>query len=631
VAVDLRTPFGGINSDIPPGRTPSGTADTALNVVMENGVLQKRLGFSQFEDNVAGGSAVKNIAVATFDDGDTYVAAKLATGAIYERKSSANAFTLITAAWTHNAADPGWWFFWRNFLHYGDRAGVSRWDPDRNSGVFKKAGILRPATTLTVGATGSGAWKNGTYKATYSYRNSVTEEESLVAVLSAGQACNAVAGTILTLGNWDAIQALTERNTYDNVDQAVFYCTNGNGLNRTHAYKELTMTVVTDITQLSRTDAQHNPAHVYTNAGGEPPGSQIGCLTARNQAIYGLVWVSAALVPGEIRFSKVGFPCMIPTKIDVSVDSGVIEYYDPLPYEGKTVSGFGGNLVAMSYGGGRAFAFTPSKTYAIEEGNVYPVLIDNGRGCDGALAAIGTKDAVYAINGRSLNRVYGGVQDMALNRFGATLETVPAAYRSLTVMGYYSYKRQLWAAVTKAGATVPQRILVLDLVQDALTMFDIAGLAAGEYITCMTEYAYSGATPTMLIGTSAGRILQYPSATVGDVNVSGTTVHYAAQWRGYYGQERIFADQRLEGLTVHAGASCAANVTVGLRCMKESGAGETVTASTATLSKSSKQELSLMDFDRVDGSFFQVDINSANTVQSQWKINDLTVRLARTK
>jgi hypothetical protein len=636
----MRTTFGGINSDIPPGRTASGTADTALNVVLEQGILAKRMGFGVYEDAVASTSSVLNMTVVTFADGDAYVVVKLADKSLYYRKLTGTpdtVFTAITGGWTHNATDAGFFFFWKNFLHYSDRAGVSRWDPDKNSAAAVKAGVPRPSVTLTVASNTAGPpwYKRGLYKATYTYKNSVTEEEGVAAVLSAellvGSGVDA--NTYVQPSNWATVQATADKTGYDaGLTDCVFYCTNGSGINLIRAYREHQQLVSrTAGFNLWRADSQHNPSDVFANAGGEPNGAQVGCMTARNQAIYGNVWVSAALVPGRLDFSVPGLPCSVPSLLNLSAVAGELDYYEPSPFRGQNPNAIAGNIVAMGYGGGRAFCFTPSKTYSLLDGGyITPILIDQGHGADGEKAVTGTKDSLHVINGASWNRVYGGVQDIARNRFATTLNTVPATYRSLTVMGYYSHKNQVWAAVTKAGGTVPKRILVLDLDQDALTMFDHANLQTAESITCMVECAYSGASPTMLIGTSRGAIYQYPAAVATDADYTGSATGYSAQWRGYFAQERIFADQQIKGVAVHCGENCATNVTIGLRPMKESGAGETVTQQPFTLTKTSKVEEIGFDFTRVDGSFFQIDISSASAVTSQWKIRDLALRLKRT-
>lgn len=629
----LRTTFGGVNTDLPPGRTVSGTADVGLNVVVERGILQKRYGFDQFQANVTGSAdAIKNLFVATFAGGDTYVIAK-AGGKLWHRKTNANSFTEITGGYTHHATDPGWGFMWKDYFHYCDRSGMTRWNPDKYTSVAKKAGVPQPGTALVCSTTSAAPpwYKSGSYKATYGYKNSETEEEGVVAVLSNGVTCDS-SGTILTVDSttWDAVQASSERDTYANVDQAQFYTTNGAGDLR-RAYKEILITVVTNITQLAKPDVQKSLNDFYRNDGGEPPFAAVGCFTGNQQAIYGNIYESATLVPGRLAFSKVGFPCMVPKKVDISVDAGKIDYYEPFPWEGKNNNAIAGQTLNIAYGGGQCYLFTPTHTYRLPDGGyVTPVLIDPVHGADGTMAMCGTRDSVHAINNGTWNRLYGGIKDVAQDRFATLLAQTPAAYRSLTVMAYRSDANQVWAAVTKSTGTAPTRILVLDIDQDAMTYFDLAGLAAGESITAMCEYAYSGAVPTMLVGTSAGRILQYTSASTGDDNAAGTATHFATQWRGYYAQERIFADQKISRLDVHCGDNCAANVQIGIRPMKASGGGETVTQQTATLSKSNKVEPVAMDLTRTTGCFFQVEFSTTSAVTSRWTIHDLCVRVQRT-
>jgi hypothetical protein len=51
----IRGQFGGLNTDLPFGKVQSGTARSAVNVTVRNGKLQKRAGFSEYEDAMPAG------------------------------------------------------------------------------------------------------------------------------------------------------------------------------------------------------------------------------------------------------------------------------------------------------------------------------------------------------------------------------------------------------------------------------------------------------------------------------------------------------------------------------------------------------------------------------------------------
>ncbi|HUU82951.1 MAG TPA: hypothetical protein VM243_05540, partial [Phycisphaerae bacterium] len=144
----IRGQFGGLNTDLPFGKVPSGTAREALNVTVRNGQLQKRFGFSEYEDAINSTSPILNVFCVTFADGDVYLVAKLNvssvgklyTTQIYNATTKAatdiswSEIDIATSVITLSATEPGWGFLWRDRFHYfdGSTYGV-RWNPDVNT------------------------------------------------------------------------------------------------------------------------------------------------------------------------------------------------------------------------------------------------------------------------------------------------------------------------------------------------------------------------------------------------------------------------------------------------------------------------------------------------------------------
>lgn len=642
----LQTRFRGLNTDISPSRLASGTATVATNVTVRGGKLQKRGGFGVFEDDVNGSAgAVKNLAVAHFADGDVYVVAKVGT-ALLQRKTNAASFSAITGGQTHNASDRGWFFMWADRLHYFDRVGGTRWNPDANSGTAFKAGLCKPSTAPAPTTAGGGE-KDGSYHVHWCLRNSTTHEEGILsgthtpAVECAVDQDTDISG--IAISNWATLKAL---HTDYEWDQAHFYTTLGNTehISRGGDGEECFSYVVFDdaiVGTGSGTAGLNKADHVrdkdaFGNAGGEPPGAAIGCYTG-NRAVYGKVYNSTpSLIPGRIMFSLPEYPTMVPQEETYSI-GGDSKTFVPRPWEGVYRAGVEGGMTAMAYGGGIVALFGSTQAWALTatpDQRLYPVLQHASKGAVGDGAVVGTPFGVFAIGYRSLLLMSRqGVVDLAENRFETTMAEIPAAYQSIASMGYYGWRNQVWAAVAQSGETLAQRILVWDLSAadegdpGALTIFEPAGLDADEGITCMCELAYDGASPTMLVGTSKGRILQYPTGSA-DVNTSSQSVNYAATWKGWFGQERVGHDQKVEALDIHCGANVASNVTLSLGAYRSG--TETVTAGTYTLGKSShREEVGIGNLDYTTGNLFSVQFASTDSVSEQWSIDDLSLRIER--
>jgi len=643
----IRAQFGGLNTDLFPTRLPSGTADVCTNVDLQNGELAKRAGFSMFEDDVKGdATGVLNLYVAQFGDGDVYVVAKVANGTqntqLYYRKvtaTAASAFSAISSGATHNSADPGWFFTWRDRMHYFDRGGGSRWNPDVNSGTAYKAGIGRPTVGLLATAAADGE-KDGQYRYVFTRQNSVTGEESQATEPNAAaiecRIATDTGGIAITdgtgAGKWDTEKAAGSEYEWDT---AALYCSTGNTEIITMGavseecfphryYIDSTLAKTTAGSPgMNKADHVHTTDGMLTNAGGEPPAAAIGCVLPTQQAVYGNIYVSATLVAGKLMYSLSGFPTMVPQRVTYT-QGGDSQSFMPRPWEGVCNAAIEGPMTCMAATGPRAFLFTPTATYMFiraSDGRPFPVPVHAGKGTASALGAVGTPHGVFALGYRSLLRLReGGARDIAEGQWQTLLEDIPAAYTNVVAAGYYSYRNEVWFAVVKSGGTVAKRILVLSIDDGRLSVYEPAGLATAEGITCLRELAYTGAEPTMLLGTNTGRILQYPSTTARDEKLDGTYGDYACQWRGYVGQEGSIRERRLLRMLVRSESNVTGRIRIGFRTMRTS--DETVTQREYTLTKDKALERIAVDPVVVQGHFWQIDITSGAANTGQWKLRE---------
>jgi len=624
--------FGGINTDAYPGRLRSGDADVALNVTLENRRLAKRQGFTEFEDDVDGGATgILKMFCVEFADGDVYVIAKLSAGSatkLFQRKvypADAGSFAEITGGQTHSATDPGWGFMWYDRFHYFDSVGGTRWNPDVNSGVAFKAGMPRP-TTGPIPLVAAGGQKDGRYHFHVAYRNSVTREQGVVTGPQSpalecrlGQTPDISA---VTISNWAAIKAADP--TYE-WDEAIIYCTMGDteyiakGPVECFSYIAYVDVVrAKSATTCGAWKADHtlDRREAFTNAGGLPPGSKVGCFTGV-RGIYGGLTVN-----DKIMYSIPFFPTSVPQEVKYNnpLIANDAKTFTPKPWIGEVLPGFGGAQTEIAYGGGIAAAFTPSSTWTFQRdgtGRLYGVKRHPSKGCLCTGAAIGTPAGVFALGNQCLLHLSaGGIVDLADERFATTLAEIPAAYAGLSRLGYYGYADQVWCAVTKTGATKAQRIIVYDMSVGAPVIYEPACLGATG-ITAMCELAYPGTVPTMLVATDAGQILRYGTTQVADM-----TTHFACEWQGYFAQERVAQTQLLDAIEIHAGSNCAANVVVKCRPM-QMGTDTSDTQTSTTLPANDDLAALKMTAGRVRGRMWQINISTANTVQATWTVHDL--------
>ena len=647
----IRGQFGGLNTDLPFGKVPSGTAREALNVTVRNGQLQKRAGFSEYEDAVSTTSPILNVFCVTFADGDVYLVVKLVVsgvGKLYRTQVYSAATKAATAiAWseidiatsviTLSATEPGWAFLWRDRWHYfdGSTYGV-RWNPDVNSGKAYRAGIKAGATAvIAAAAAGSGVGgKAGNYHVYLAYYNSTTQEEGTVSApcQAASTGYCTTRPSAATGGIAVAAETASALPTDYEITGRHAYCTMGNTESiedggvpaECFSYRAYPDTILNSGAAMGLHKADHviDKEHPFTNAGGLPPAAKCGAWTGQ-QAVYG-----GMTVGGKIMFSIPGFPTSVPQIASYSATevTGTTDYKAvwPKPWIGEAF--FDGMAVAIRSAGGLVALYTPGATYQVRAGStgkLFPVRIHGSFGCVSALASAAAGGEIHALaNGAWTITRMDGIGNLAHERFATTLAEIPAAYRYLACMGYYGFHDQVWAAVVKTGATVAQRILIWDRARQALTAFDPACLGAAEGIAALCEVCVPNESPFMLVATSTGRLLKYPDGDDDD----GTD--FAANWVGVFAVERSQYPQKLAAVEVQTGDNCSSNVTLGVRVKRAS--GDTLTQKTADLGKSDGLVKQQYVVDRIDGRMIEIELSSTTACTSQWAVHDVTIKTERT-
>ena len=640
-----RGQFRGLNTDLPVAKLPSGTATEAMNVLVRGRKLAKRPGFAEFEDDANGSAgSILGIFVAAFRNGEVFIVVKCTDKKLYQRQvyptaEAAVAFTAILTNHTHDATSPGWAHMWNDRFHYNDSGGATRWHPDHLGAGSKayKAGQLRPAAGVT-SVTAANGQKNGRYHVVHAWWNSTTREEGQVSPpVTAPVECdldNALAnGITVPVGTLPA--------AYE-ADQAVVYCSRGdteyaelNGVEvELFSYRWYRDAIGTTAVGCNKHDDVLPADSLFTNEGGEPAGSLCGTFTGR-YGIYGNIYV-AAVQQDVLEYSKPDFPCMIPRSVAYSASNNQgctdIRTVEPRPWEGRIVAPCPGGVVEIVSVGGVVGVYGPTNAWQLRvAGNGQLAIIKwiDGIGCVAHGAACATGNALNALGYRSWTVMsLAGWQDIAQDRWRTTLAEVPAAYQSLGRMACYAWGGQVWASVAKSGETYARRILVLDTVTSTpgeLTIFEPACLASDESITWMTQLSHPGEDPSMLVATSKGRILQYPSGSVDD------DTDFAAYWTGVFGTERGHYSQRLEKMEIHAGACCTGKVAWTVKA-KRTG-GDEPDGETGVLDRD--EGICTIGFQpKVDGRFFEVELRSEPEGDvddaATWEIDDIGMIVGRT-
>jgi len=648
-----RTKFGGLNTDLPASKLPSGTAREAVNVTLRDGRLAKRYGFSEFEDKIDGSStAIIGMWIAKFKAG-TYVVVKLSTGRYWQRKTDADLFTIIanTNGWTH-ANERGFAFLWNDRFICGDSGGVSQWNPGVGSGVMLKAGLPMPNQALTLSEAAGGA-KNGFYHCHLSFYNANLDVESVVSypykALVGGPVETRIAdkgggivysGAITTPTGYEA----THSRTYTTMGNTE-YIESGGETRETFSYRaaidnELAFAAGLDGTPgMSKADESLDWSNgLFTNEGGQPPPATLGAWSGA-VAVYGgftKMYVGGPTITGDmVVYSKFGRPTMVPLPItyaQANKDS-VTDYRMVHPRGGHHMlpSPCDGAVVEIVAAGGTIVLYTAASTWVMRsapDGKLYAVRRKDGIGCVGHPAAAAFGFEAHAMGYRAWTITTAQTfTDIAQNKFAAVLAEIPVAQQSDAVMASFESQGEVWCAVTQSDQTIPQRILVLDESRELVIYEPATDMwMSGEYISAMCELAHGAAEPTMLLATNKGRILQY------DATKSDDDGHdFAASWKGVFATERAAYGQRLEKVEIHTGDYCRERVGWEIAAVRAT--GETGTPHRGRV-PADNAICTCNIPEKQDARFWEVKIESAavgdGDTATTWDINDIILQIGRT-
>jgi len=655
VARTLKTRFLGINTDLPPTKLPSGTAREALNVTIKDGKLAKRQGFARYEASVDGGTtSIIGMWVAHFKAA-TYVVVKLSTGRYYQRKTDQNSFTIIsnTYGWTHTN-EVGFAFMWNDRFICGDSGGVSQWNPDIGGGVMYKAGLPQPTPALTLVAAANGA-KNGFYHCHLAYYHSSLDVEGVVSAPykgASGPIETRIAdnyGGIIFSGN------ITVPTGYEATHCRVYttmgnteYIESGAYARETFSYRATIDVEVpiptTDPPGMSKADASLDWTDLFTNEGGLPPPARVACWTGGVAVYAGIekLYIGGDTLTGDMAvYSKFGRPTMVPVPISYAqrpLGSATDDYKAFFPRGGHHLlpNPCDGAVVEAVAAGGTAVLYTNTSTWVMRstpDGKLYAVKRKEGFGCVGHPAAAAMGFEAHALAHRAWTiTTASGFADVSGQRFVEVLEDIPVAYMSSARMAPYSYENEMWCAVVKADEAVARRILVLD--GEQLVIYEPAASmwASGEGITAICELAYTGATPTMLVATNKGRILQFPdpSGATGDGPSDGK-VDYPANWTGLFATERSAFSQKLEKVEIHSGDECSSRVRWTITPLRSD--GETGSSDSGYLPRDNYVNACGLQ-SKADARFWKIDLSSkpveSPTAITNWSVFDIILQVGRT-
>jgi len=288
---------------------------------------------------------------------------------------------------------------------------------------------------------------------------------------------------------------------------------------------------------------------------------------------------------------------------------------EPDPWVGESYTPI--DPTEILFAGGRAIAFTPTEVWALSsyaDGRLFTKRIHANAGCVAQGAATVAGNAIHAFGHGTWTVVGDSAYELSLGKFRAKLAEIGVANFDTVRMACYSYEDQVWAAGgdtiyvwdRHAGVPGPGGRAI-----GALVEFQPANITGGT-ITAMMELSCLNCTPAMLVAVGTN-IYKYPSGT------KDGSRDFVARWRGYFGQERIGRDQKIESLRVFTGDNCKDEVTLKTRSMHT--ADDDRTQYTKVLAKDNDWEGTMVQLHEYHGNIFQVEFYSASSVQ--WTIRGL--------
>lgn len=631
---ELKVPFGPLVTEAHPHLVPTGTATSSNNVQMEAGRLQKRYGFHWFTSNDPG--TIVNMTIAPFSNGDIYLVVKSGTSLKYMKiYPSTTTWSTITDKWGgHHATDRGFFYMHADDLFYFDREGGTKWHPSR--GTFK-AGIGKPSVGIT-GAAASGGEMEGHYHVRWMARNSRTDEEGQVSATHTPAIETRLSESEggIAISNWASIKA--DLADYD-WDEAMFFCTTGDGeyITEGGVSAECFTFRGFDSATLAKTEVSHpglNKAdHVlrtkrmFTNAGGEPPGSRAGCFNGV-RAVYADCYPGGTAESGTVYYSIPGHPTMVPQQRTYAL-GGDSTTFHPRPFDGKTTTGYAGRVTHVASIGGRFYLFTQTEMHQmieLDDRTMYPAPTNT---LIGSPSEAGVTPGGMGLYGLSMDTMFrigsgGGIERLSRYQFSDLITEIPAGYRDKTVVAYYPYRREVWVACASSGSTVADRILIYDEAVGGLVSVYTPANLGDAGIVAMCPLSLPNSEPKMLIGLSDGTVLEWPGDTLTDQDGADSYESYSASRVMWANQERMQYDHNLMWARL-ALASATTDSTLKITGMMS--ADDTLTPLSKTISsdKAGQVDCSGIEFDpHTDGNIYRIEITLSDGV-----VSGLTLGLER--
>jgi len=586
----IRAEFGELNTDLPPWRMASGSADISTNVIVRNGSLRKRAGFS----------------LAASSDTDVKRMIQGPSGTLY------------------TSATDGSLFLWRNRVYQATASGLL-YATASDFTSTNKGGLPAPTTShhLTAARTSTGKLE-GHYHVYYSLYNSETLEESVLSEPQVSRyplqsrASDGYGGITVTL---PAVQS-----GYD-YDKVRIYVSGGGEmfLGRTVTYEayldgDVARTAAGTYAIRCPESMHGTPGHQRAaNAGGEPPSTAVACFDG-SQAVYSLN------TSGDIEFSIPGYPTMIPRVITYS-DSGAdpagqawswSQTVEPSPWRGHLDRAISDKAVIAVAGAGMILLATAGDTWSMrrtESSRIIPELLMPA-GCISAQGAIGAASAIHMQGNEAwwvINR--DGFQNTAANHWTTTLCDLGTPED--TVVAYFPAENQVWLA---DGGD----IFIIDAETGLLlSKFDVVGIGT---INAMCPYDTDGGDSHMKIASSTGIWTYDPDSTSHLDNASG----FDCEWRGYFVVERGGVNMQPPNVSLDFSSNTGAGdadtgvVTVAVWGIQRS--AETFTPTGIELTGAGRHPISIAELGAyATGHLIAVDITSSASDSLAWSLDDLVI------
>ncbi|HUU98748.1 MAG TPA: hypothetical protein VM487_23700, partial [Phycisphaerae bacterium] len=446
------------------------------------------------------------------------------------------------------------------------------------------------------------------------------QEESVISGLSYEGGADEEAEEIRASGGGGAIAVASMTPTVASYvfDKVRIYCTLGNTEQifeiptaSYELYLDNEITAAATGVCLTPDAAMGSRAHPrYTNSGGEPPASTVGCFDG-SQAVY-------CLADKSVEFSIPNFPTMVPRLQKYTLLSAgnwdLSGSVEPQPWRGKIQGAFSSAPVCAAYGGNRILICTAAQTFQMvrtDTGRLLPRVLIPNHGCQSAQGMASTGSNVHILsNGAWMIVSAEGFRNASRNHWATTINALTSP--STCVVAHYSHLRQVWLA------EADDIYIIDDRTGQLLGKWTIEGIGA---ISAMCEQSVAGSTPVMRVASSTGHWTYDPDVDNGGLDDGAG---FDSHWEAWFGQED--PDYKfLEMLTLQVntfdGTSLAVEVGGAAR------SGETVTTASTTIAAVGQHLLDTVFDGKRQGRMFKVKISSTVANCNKWALDAMTVRM----